>query len=493
MKGKVVDLLRNLSIARKLMLIMMFTVVVTITLVFGAFAIADLVIVKRSILDKLAVLADVVGQNSAAALLFNDRHAAAATLTALKAEAHITAACIYTDADQVFVEYTPGASDVAFPSTVPNTDSRAFERGALTVFHRIIIDGDHIGTVYIRSHTAELYSRRKRYLINALVALGLSTLVAFSITLRLQRVISVPVTHLVEMAKQVSAHGDYSIRATSLGNDELGILVEEFNHMLDQIRDRDIALAMARDELEERVAARTAELRELHEELIRKQKLATMGQLIGTVSHELRNPLNAIRTSVYSLNERMRDVDVDVEKPLRRIERNIVRCAAIIEELLDYTRTRDINRDTIDVNEWIREIVDDHAVPDGITIEVDVGGPDTAFLDEERMRRCVINLLNNAIQALQEHAVATGRIVLTTRSVNNMLEICVSDNGPGIQEDDLARIFEPLFSTKSFGVGLGLPLVKQIINRHGGTITVENAAAGGVAVTMRVPCDPPAG
>jgi PAS domain S-box-containing protein len=239
-------------------------------------------------------------------------------------------------------------------------------------------------------------------------------------------------------------------------------------------------------EFARRVEERTAELRKAQSDLLRKERLSTLGQLTATVAHELRNPLSAIRNTIFAMRESMAAMGAAYERPLTRVERNIQRCDRIITDLLDFTRLRELNRATVDADQWLEELLNEQRVPDGIEIRRQFGARDRLVnFDPERMRRVLINLLDNAAQAMTE-AGREHRITVSTARVGDRFELAIEDTGAGIPNDILPKVFEPLFSTKSFGTGLGLPMVKQIIEQHGGTIAISSDAGKGTRVTVRL-------
>ncbi len=251
------------------------------------------------------------------------------------------------------------------------------------------------------------------------------------------------------------------------------------------------ALQHYRDELENTVRERTQELRAAQESLVRKERLATLGRLIGSVSHEIRNPLGTIRTSAFAIADRVRDRGLGVERALERMERGIDRCDRIIEELLTFTRVVDPHLERTAIDSWLATVLEEQTPSPGVSIVAALHSGVELPIDRERIRRCLVNLLNNAGQALVEAGTAEGRIEVETRQENGRLAIRVRDNGPGIPPEHLPRLFEPLFSTRSFGVGLGLPIVKQIVESHGGEVRVDSEPGRGASVTLMLPLQPP--
>jgi signal transduction histidine kinase len=248
-------------------------------------------------------------------------------------------------------------------------------------------------------------------------------------------------------------------------------------------------LARHRERLEEQVEERSRDLDAAQQELVRSERLAAIGQLTGTVSHELRNPLGTIRSSFAIVGNHLQTAHGPVARALERIERNIDRCVTIIDELLAYTRVRDIHLEPVEIDTWLTDLVVDENVPHAVSVVVDCQSGCRTFIDRERLRRAVLNLLENAWQALteSEHDRMQATVAISASVVDGRLAISVADNGPGIPEDIRERIFDPLFSTKSFGVGLGLPLVRQVVEQHGGELSVDTTLDEGTTITLSLP------
>ena len=250
---------------------------------------------------------------------------------------------------------------------------------------------------------------------------------------------------------------------------------------------RDVTKEVAVEvELARRVDERTAELRAAQDELVRKERLSALGQLTATMAHELRNPLSAIRNTLFAVKETATNKGVDLERPISRVERSVARCDRIINDLLDYTRVKELHLAELAPDPWIEEVLSEQRVPAGIELERHLAADCTIAIDPERVRRVLINLIDNAAQAMPEDA-RERKIRVTTALVDDArFEIVVADTGGGIPADVLPKVFEPLFSTKSFGTGLGLPMVKQIVEQHGGTITIASEVGRGTRVTVRL-------
>ncbi|MBI2882440.1 MAG: PAS domain S-box protein [Candidatus Methylomirabilis oxyfera] len=252
--------LRDVPIRQKLARI----VQLALTVALGMGAVVLLVVefqMYRSVMTKeMRGIADVIGTNSRAALTFQDPAAGERTLAALGADPRVMAARLYTKEGHRFATYR--RSDVnpdLMPATAPS-DGLSLRMRSVTVVQPIRLDGERIGTIYLQFDMAPLYDFLLKHALVVIAVLGLASLVALVLSSRLQGVISGPVVHLAAMVKSVTEKDDYTVRAVTSGQDELGLLTDGFNEMLARIQERDAALQQAREGLEERVACRTREL-----------------------------------------------------------------------------------------------------------------------------------------------------------------------------------------------------------------------------------------
>jgi PAS domain S-box-containing protein len=263
-------------------------------------------------------------------------------------------------------------------------------------------------------------------------------------------------------------------------------------------RTSDGGIVGIRTDITERKTAEI-ELREANEslhqamdKLAQSEKLATIGQVAATVSHELRNPLGAIRNSMALVRQLTRDKQLGVERALDRVDRNIERCTAIISDLLDFTRRKELSRQPTAIDTWLQEVLAEQTLPTDVMLARDLRASGEVAIDREKFRQVVVNLIENAAQALKDPIWQPPEghrrsITVRTETAGPHVRLSVIDSGPGIAPDVIARIFEPLFTTKSFGVGLGLPTVRQIVEQHGGTIDVESRINEGSSFTIWLP------
>ncbi|MHB8881006.1 MAG: ATP-binding protein [Thermodesulfovibrionales bacterium] len=263
--------------------------------------------------------------------------------------------------------------------------------------------------------------------------------------------------------------------------------------------------------LEAKVEKRTKQLLDAQEELVRKEKLATLGQLSGSVGHELRNPLGVMSNAVYYLKTVMPGADETVKEYLNIIKSEIDNSERIITDLLDFTRTMTPRLEVITVNELVRQGVGKCTLPSGIDLRLDI--PDTlpaVKVDPLQLGQVFQNLVTNAIQAMP----GGGELVITARKAHgsklippgetdhggelpalsyepdaDSVEISVTDTGAGISPENINKLFQPLFTTKARGIGLGLVVSKNLVEANSGRIEVKSESGKGTTFTVILPCE----
>ena len=247
-------------------------------------------------------------------------------------------------------------------------------------------------------------------------------------------------------------------------------------------------LVKYRDQLQQLVDSQTQQLKEAQSKLLQKERLETLGRLTATVSHELRNPLGTIRNAVYAIGD---ELDDNLPEPLIRLmslaDRSIVRCVKIIEDLLDHTRVKELVVTETNLSQWIHDQIAEYEFPEGVDHEVDLGCGPPVFIDQEKLRQVLVNLITNASDALLDEKSNGSRIKISTQFFEEDYVIRVQDDGIGMSEDILAEVFEPLFSTKGFGIGLGMVIVKNIVEQHHGTIEITSSLGSGTTVALSLP------
>ncbi len=239
------------------------------------------------------------------------------------------------------------------------------------------------------------------------------------------------------------------------------------------------------------------ELRNAQEDIVRKAKMAQLGNLVATVAHELRNPLGAARTTLFVLKKKLQDAESSVAPQLARIDASIMRCDTIITELLDFSRSQKPKTKMTDLDAWLEEVMSEEAakLPSNLVVSCHLGlrGCKVEF-DASRLTRVIINLLSNASEAMlakgapfPEMRGRTPQIEVSTSLSARGAEIAVKDNGPGIPPHMLEKIREPLFTTKGFGVGLGISAIEKVLELHGGGLEIDSIQGQGARFTAWLP------
>jgi signal transduction histidine kinase len=307
---------------------------------------------------------------------------------------------------------------------------------------------------------------------DALVSRVLATLAVFGLgivaSLYLSWSFSRPVLQLTQAARQVAA-GDLSVRVPSAAADEIGSLARTFNEMVERLR----------------------ESRQLEERLHFAERSTAMGRLASALAHEIRNPLNFINLSIDHMREHLAPAEgrkrEDFERILSNVKAEIIRLNRLVGDFLSFGKPMRLHPRPCAIGELVGEVVAvvDHKARDqGIAIatEVEPGLP-SLVADPELLKTCLLNLLINAVDAMPKGGV----VAVSVARDGDALVATVTDSGQGMTADEIRSAFEPYFSTKETGVGLGLALTRTIVEDHGGTVDLESTVARGTTARIRLP------
>jgi signal transduction histidine kinase/CheY-like chemotaxis protein len=441
-----------------------------LALACSAFVIHARLTFPSALARELEVQADIIGRNSASAVIFGDPRSAANTLEALKARDYIVAGAIYSSSGARFASYTA-------PTAAPLPESidrwladRASRGGHVSVRKSIVLDHDSVGSVVLEGDLREMRARTLEFSAIALGVLFVSLAAAVAISFRLQHAIARPILELTDVARAVSGRQDYSIRARVVGGDEIGFLVRTFNRMLGHIEERGRALEKARDQALDASRLKSA--------------------FLANMSHEIRTPLNIILGYNELVDDYLKDNGGDEMLPaLDAVRRAGQRLIETIDSILEISRIEagafELNRVPIAVADTVRRCVEEAKVlaqRKGLELVTELRAPEARVLfDEHCLSHLLMNLLSNAIKFTDAGRITVG----LERDAAGDLQLSVTDTGVGIAEEYLPKLFEPfsqeeIGTTRRFeGTGLGLALVKSYAELNGARLSVTSTKGVG--------------
>ena len=303
---------------------------------------------------------------------------------------------------------------------------------------------------------------------------AVTTLIGALLGWGLGRRIAAPVHSLTQAADAIAA-GDITRRVPAQGDDEFGRLGRSFNTMADEVQ-------RSRDTLEVQVAERTRELREARESLARREKLTLIAHMAGGVGHEIRNPLGVMSNAIYYLEAIQKDAPKNVRDYLALLRQQVNITAKIVNDLLDMSRTTPAHRQVTSVKDLVEPRL---ARLNGVAVVRDL--PDTlpsVEVDPVHAGQVLDNLLDNASQSMG----GAGTIHVGAReTADGFVRIDVRDSGPGIRAEHIDKIFEPLFTTKARGIGLGLAVSKSLAQANGGDLRLVSQPGEGACFALTLP------
>jgi signal transduction histidine kinase/CheY-like chemotaxis protein len=501
----------NLSIKNKLRVIILGTSAIVLLLASITVVIGDLITFRRQMVADLFVLADMVGKNSIAGLIFDDSMTVEENIAGLKANSHIVLVHIFVEDGTQFMSYVneklpldtmernfATVSDyytyhnILEPEKGKFEEDYFFDSNHIDILKPIIFKNKIIGTVYLQSDTKAFKNRLVWGGIVVVAVMLVSLLLAFGLASQLQRVITTPIYNLLKTMKVVSEDKDYSPRAKKMGNDELGNLVDVFNEMLTKIERRDTELSLYRDHLTDLVDQRTAELQRQSTELAkaRDQALAAnkaKSTFLANMSHELRTPLNGILGYAQILI-RDKSLSLHHQEGIGVIQRSGEYLLTLISDVLDISKVEAGKLEIVPADfhlgaflNSLAELFEMRAGQKEIAFvyKASTNLPTTIHADEKRLRQILINLLGNAIKFTKQ-----GTVVFKVDYVDDQFYFKITDSGIGIAEEELDKIFLPFQQSgnqynKAEGTGLGLSITKKLIDMMDGELRVESVLGKG--------------
>ncbi len=479
--------LRDLSIRGKLIVIISAAAILAVLIGFTTVVVRDVTTLRRDMVLQTQLVARLTADYNVSALAFLDRQAATETLARLQWMEEIDGAYLFDGAGQPFAVYERFPGGLELPPA--GGRDAVFAGDHLFVDQPIDLDGERLGRTVIAASTRGL----KREIRGSFTTLGglVAALIALSVGIayRLQRLISTPILELAGVAKKVSLTADYSLRAERHGDDEIGALYDAWNEMLSQIELRNEERARYQEVLQRA----NRKLERYTQELERSNR--ELDQFAYVVSHDLKAPLRGIINVSNWLEEDVADrLEGDNLRQLQLLRNRTERMEGLIDGILQYSRVMRVKPEpaTVDVGELLAEVVEDVAPPPGFEVEIGDGMP-TLVTQRVRLQQVLTNLIGNAIKY---HRRSNGRVEIAVRDQGARYEFTVADDGPGIPEDSHEKIFR-IFQTlvprdTQEATGIGLAIVKKIVEEQGGTITLTSREGEGATFRFTWPKTSPA-
>lgn len=580
-------ILRNVSITRKLNILTILAVSVSLTLCCVAFLVNDIHTLKVAKKKQISALATVLGSNSISAIEFNDPDEAAITLASLVEQPEVEMAMLYDESGELFATYPKGLKaedirpanrtfmevsheiflkdsdlEIAEPDLIyadefasyqvpVDDESETLPIRMVSYRHASLDEGTAIGTLVIRANTNDI---KKQMSSRTIVTLGVligALVIGVAISQLFQRSITEPIQSLAKSAKYIAKHEDYTHRAEVHGKDELGVLAEAFNQMVAEVQIGREQLQMANDELELRVEVRTEELAKaneyltnemkernaLQEELITTSRHAGMAEVATGVLHNVGNVLNSVNVSANLLMDQLKGSRVGSLKKAAEIIiehqdnlaefvthdkrgqhfpklleelaanlsdqrdaqldeitlllNNIEHVKEIISMQQSYARMRG-TAETVDLVELTQDalrIVDTSLNRHGVHVNCQFKDTRTINSEKHKILQILTNLISNAKNALDASDAEDKQITLGIYETDEWVWVVVKDNGIGIPEENLNKIFNHGFTTRKEGHGFGLHSCATAAQELGGSLTVQSKEGEGAKFVLKLPFD----
>jgi signal transduction histidine kinase len=468
---------------------------------------------KDLILNDSVSLAENIAKQLYPTLAFEDLESAEDALEGLQNDPQINHSSIWKKVE--------GSSDGEFElfcstreESVPqkfsfSKNGETWTDSALLIVRSIQSSDDEqpIGKIVIERSLAHLEYKKSQFKRLGFTSWTFMIIIMLCVTIWYQNTLTLPLQELTNVAEKISSESNYSLRAKKISADEFGKLTDLFNEMLDSINDTNEKLLVANLHMEQRVQNRTKQLTLTNEKLLseikerersnkelietrdrlnKQEKLASVGQVSSNIAHELRNPMAAIRNSTYFLRLKNKGDDKSSHH-LEIIDRELSRSDEVIQRLLQLTKSGTLKKQSTDLRKLAGEAMIYSNVAGNANLSINFSPkyfPVT--LDRILFRQVLYNLFMNAIQAMPNG----GDIGMEVRKLENgRILICVSDQGVGIDEVTMRKIFEPLFTSKEEGVGLGLSLCRELVTRHGGSIKAKSSPDQGTTIEIELPSE----
>ena len=482
---------KKLSIQKKLIMIIMGISTIMLLSTLSIFITSELINLKKTMLEDLSTLADLVGKNSYGALMFYDQKAADENLMALRAKPHIMGAHLFKDGDKVFSQYnrTDNKSTDKSMSILPNdikllinqkAEGHFYINDQIHLLRRIIFESDQslIGFIHIQSDQEVYWQKVHQYIYTIILMVSIALLLTLLFAYQAQKLFSVPILNLLKSMHHVTTEHQYTMTIESHEHyDEFGELIRGYNDMLAQLEEQHLLTSHYQSNLEKRVEERTLQLRKARDEALSASRLKSI--FLANMSHEIRTPMNAILGYAQLLQQS--DLNEEQARKLGIIDKSGNHLLSLINDILELSKIEAGSLEVINSDFDLLELI--HSVENMFKIRCDQKNISwrlecfshtSVFVhgDQGKLRQILINLLGNACK-FTDH----GEVLFKIESIeNNHYKFSITDTGLGIEKEAISRIFDSFHQEEQGvikgGTGLGLNITKRYVELISGQLKV---------------------
>ena len=482
--------IKNISIRTKIIGIVLFVSITVISVGFIYIATRDIKNSRKEIQERLLLDATLIGDYCIVPLTFNDQKQATETLSRLKFIESVEAGYLFDENGKLFATYPDSLDTTNIPTEI-NGQMSIYEDGYFHISEPVKFQGKLLGTVHVCANSAGLQTQKHKLIIVMILLVFALIILSYILASRIQRLISEPILKLAELTETISQNQDFSVHLEVPGNDEVGILYQQFNNLLAKLQRRQVQRDKAEEEirqlnvsLEKKVEERTALLEAANKE---------MEAFSYSVSHDLRAPLRHINGYVELLVKRNGEqLNEKGRHYLNSISEASTQMGALIDNLLQFSRTgrMEMKLAKIEMNKLVEEALT--ILKQDISnrnIEWKIASLPVVFADHAMIRQVWLNLIGNAIKYSSQRETAIIEIGTTMEAEEYIFFI--SDNGAGFSMEyvhKLFGVFQRLHANDEFeGIGIGLANVRQIIKKHDGRTWAEGEIDKGATFYFSLP------
>lgn len=472
----------NTTIKRKLIIIIMGVTLAVLLIENSVQFISSYYTTRAEKVSQVEIAADLVGKNVSSALDFLDEETAEQNLKSLILQESIFRTCVYDAHGLLFSSYINTNTTGRFHHNFAHECPRSFDAvgkadsyNDIHVVRPVLMNGKRMGWVFIDYDLTKMHASFLKEQLYALLIMLCAIVLAYIFTRRMQRVITNPITHLSRVASKLSEQQDFSIRAQKETEDELGSLVDAFNHMLDNIEKRDKELVKARKE-----ADKANEMK---------------GQFLATMSHEIRTPMNGILGTLQLLKQRQLDTETSQLVDIALTSSELL--MRILNDILDFSKLEAskviIDEHPFSLSDLVSEVVNNvqGAVANkglSLTVNFNASASEKRIGDEVRIKQVLGNVVSNAIKFTEK-----GTIILTVNTSPSTTRFIVQDSGIGMTPEQISSLCDrfsqaDLSTTRHYGgTGLGMAIVSELLTLMNGTLKVASEINTGTTITIELP------